>query len=57
MVKRQIKKGFELYRLYQMLYCNIMFEPRYKNINYRLLKRYVIKKYLDILKTKEIKND
>ena len=39
-------KGYDLYNLYQYLFGLIMFSHRYKYVSNRLLKRYVIYKYL-----------
>ena len=39
-------KGYDLYNLYQYLFVLIMFDYRYKYVSNKLLKRYVIYKYL-----------
>ena len=49
LLKRKVLKGYDLYNLYQYLFSLIMFNHRYKYINNRLLKRYVIYKYLKAL--------
>ena len=46
MLVPKIYKGYNLYNLYQYLFSLIMFSHRYKYVSNRLLKRYVIYKYL-----------
>lgn len=39
-------KGYDLYLLYHYFFHQIMFDYRYKYVSNKLLKRYVIYKYL-----------
>ena len=45
----RIKSGYNLYYLYKYLFDNIMFDPRYKNINNKLLKRYIAHCYVKLI--------
>lgn len=49
MLVPRIYKGYNLYNLYQYLFSFIMFSHRYKYVSNRLLKRYVIYKYLKLI--------
>lgn len=49
MLVPRIYKGYNLYNLYQYLFSFIMFSYRYKYVSNRLLKRYVIYKYLKLI--------
>lgn len=54
-LKVKIKNGYNLYYLYQYLFDTIMFNPRYKNVNNKLLKKYITHCYIKLVtnKTKE----
>ena len=53
MIKRRIYKGYDLYSLYQYLFSNIMFNSRYKYVNNKLLKRYMLSIYLKTIGVKK----
>ena len=46
MLKTRVIKGYNLYNFYHYLFGQIMFNTRYKNVNHKLLKRYVAYKYV-----------
>jgi hypothetical protein len=52
-IKRRICKGYDLYNLYQYLFSSIMFNSRYKYVNNKLLKRYMLSIYLKTIGVKK----
>lgn len=46
MIKRNVRRGFDCYNLYQYYFGLYMFNPRYANVSYRLKKKMILKNYL-----------
>lgn len=42
----KIYRGYHLYNTYTSIYGHIMFNPRYRNINNNLLRRYIALQYV-----------
>lgn len=57
MIPKRIYKGYDLYNLYQYLFSTIMFNSRYKYVNNKLLKRYMLSIYLKTIGVKKWKKD
>lgn len=49
MIQRKVINGYDVYNLYQYYFNLIMFNRRYRYVSNHLLKRYVVKKYLNSL--------
>ena len=49
-MQKKVINGYDCFNLYIYFYSMIMFDSRYKYISNRLLKKYVVKKYLQSLR-------
>lgn len=57
MIKEKKYKGYYLYNLYDYLWRYIFFSPRYKYINHKLLKRFVVYQYKKVLRGNDVINN
>lgn len=55
MIQQKVINGFNAFNLYMYYYSLIMLNKRYKYISNKLLKRYVVFKYLTTLGYKNLK--
>lgn len=46
MLQKRYRKGYSLWHWYNYCFERIMFNPRYKDVSNKLLKRYVVYTYL-----------